>query len=45
MAFFHSAFLGDSKKYYQGPITVGVEGMLFSMPPNSKKILKKWALQ
>jgi ribonuclease Z len=45
MAFFHSAFLGDSKKYYQGPITVGVDGMLFSMPPNSTKILKKWLLQ
>jgi ribonuclease Z len=45
MAFFNSAFLGDSKKYYQGPITVGVDGMLFSMPPNSTKILKKWLLQ
>jgi ribonuclease Z len=44
MAFFHSAFLGDSRKYYRGPITVGVDGMLFSMPPNSTKILKKWML-
>jgi ribonuclease Z len=44
MAFFNSAFLGDSKKYYHGPITVGVDGMLFSMPPNSTKILKKWIL-
>ena len=45
MAFFNSAFLGDSGKYYDGPITVGVDGLLFSMPPNSTKILKKWALQ
>jgi ribonuclease Z len=45
MAFFHSAFLGDSKKYYQGPITVGVDGMLFSMLPNSTTIKKKWLLQ
>ncbi len=44
MAIFHSAFLGDSRKYYDGPITVGVEGMLFSMPPHSTKIRKKWLL-
>jgi ribonuclease Z len=44
MAFFNSAFLGDSRDYYDGPITVGVDGMLFSLPPNSTKILKKWAL-
>jgi len=45
MAFFNSAFLGNSRDYYDGPITVGVDGMLFSMPPNSTKILKKWLLQ
>jgi ribonuclease Z len=44
MAFFKSAFLGDSGDYYDGPITVGVDGMLFSMPPNSPKIQKKWLL-
>lgn len=44
MAFFNSAFIGDSRKYYDGPITVGVDGMLFSMPPNSTKILKEWML-
>jgi ribonuclease Z len=44
MAFFNSAFLGNSRDYYDGPITVGVDGMLFSMPPNSTKILKKWLL-
>ena len=45
MAFFNSAFLGDSRDYYDGPITVGVDGMLFSMPPNTTKIFKKWLLQ
>ncbi|MDX1958147.1 MAG: MBL fold metallo-hydrolase [Leptospiraceae bacterium] len=44
IAILHSTFLGDSKKYYKGPITFGVEGMLFSLPPNSKEILKKWFL-
>jgi ribonuclease Z len=44
VAFFNAAFLGDSGKYFDGPITVGVDGMLFSMPPNSTKILKKWSL-
>jgi ribonuclease Z len=45
MAFLNSAFLGDSRDYYDGPITVGVDGMLFSMPPNTTKIFKKWLLQ
>ena len=44
MAFFNSAFLGDSRDYYDGPITVGVDGMLFSLPPNSREIIKRWAL-
>jgi len=43
-AVFQSAFVGNSKKYYKGPITFGVDGLLFSMPPNSTKILKKWFL-
>jgi ribonuclease Z len=40
----HSTFLGDSRKYYQGPITIGMDGMLFSMPPNSTEILEKWII-
>ena len=44
VAILNSAFIGDSKKYYDGPITVGVEGMLFSLLPNTKKILKEWFL-
>lgn len=43
-AIFHSAFLGDSRKYYKGPITIGMDGMLFSMLPNSTKIIKQWIL-
>jgi ribonuclease Z len=31
-------FLGDSSKYYPGPITIGEDGMLFSLPVNSDKI-------
>lgn len=37
----NSLFLGDAKKYYKGPITMGVDGMLFSLPANSKKITLK----
>ncbi len=42
MNFLNSAFLGDSNQYYKGPITVGEDGMMFSMPPNSDTIIKKW---
>jgi ribonuclease Z len=35
-----SAFMGDAKKYYQGPITIGEDGMIFSLPAGNKKILK-----
>ena len=31
-------FLGDAAKYYDGPITVAVDGMLISLPVNSNKI-------
>jgi len=34
-------FLGDSSKYYPGPITVGEDGMLISLPANSDKIYLK----
>ncbi len=40
----HAAFLGKSKKYYQGPITIGTDGMLFSLPAGKSKIFKKWLL-
>ncbi|MFZ2634516.1 MAG: MBL fold metallo-hydrolase [Desulfosalsimonadaceae bacterium] len=35
----NSLFLGDAEKYYQGPITMGVDGMLFSLPANSKELI------
>ena len=38
-------FLGDAKKYYDGPITVGVDGMLISLPANSKAIETKYLLK
>jgi ribonuclease Z len=31
-------FLGDAAKYFDGPITVAVDGMLISLPVNSNKI-------
>jgi ribonuclease Z len=39
-----AAFLGDAKKPYRGPITVGEDGMLFSLPAGNQKIQKKWLL-
>jgi ribonuclease Z len=38
------AFLGNAQKLYNGPITVGEDGMLFSLPAGDKKILMKWLL-
>jgi ribonuclease Z len=38
------AFLGDAKKIYRGPITVGEDGMLFSLPVGYKQIRIKWLL-
>lgn len=40
----HSAFLGDARKIYRGPITMGVEGMLLSLPPESLDIRLGWLL-
>jgi ribonuclease Z len=34
----HKVFAGDAKKYYAGPITIGVDGMLISLPANSKEV-------
>ncbi len=44
VAALNEAFLGDAEKYYDGPITIGEDGMLFSMPSSNRKILKKWLL-
>ncbi len=35
-------FLGDAGKFFSGPITIGEDGMLFSLPAGSDQIQKKW---
>lgn len=44
LSIFNPVFMGESKKFYSGPITMGVEGMLFSMPSGTDKIIKGWLL-
>ncbi|MFY8048958.1 MAG: MBL fold metallo-hydrolase [Erythrobacter sp.] len=39
-AFFYPAFLGDAGTYFDGAITVGEDGMVFSMPPGSDAIAR-----
>jgi ribonuclease Z len=36
--FFYPAFLGDAKAHFSGPITVGEDGMLFSLPARTREI-------
>ena len=40
-----SIYLGDAGKYYRGPITLGEDGLLFSLPANDDRILVKNLLQ
>jgi ribonuclease Z len=37
----NNMYLGDAGKYYSGPIAIGEDGMLVSLPANSDKILVK----
>jgi ribonuclease Z len=37
-AFFYPAFLGDAPKRFSGPVIVGEDGMLFSLPAGRKAI-------
>jgi ribonuclease Z len=37
----YPAFLGDAAQFYDGKITVGEDGMLFSLPANSTAIDRK----
>ena len=37
-ALFYPAFLDDAANYFGGEITVGEDGMVFSLPPNSQSI-------
>ncbi len=41
----HPVFLGDSRKIFEGPITVSYDRMLFSMPVDSDEIDAQWLLQ
>lgn len=41
LRFAYPAFLGDAAKYYDRPITVGEDGMLFSLPANSVAVERK----
>jgi ribonuclease Z len=36
----YPAFIGDAAQYYQGPMTVGEDGMLFSLPAGGTTIAK-----
>jgi ribonuclease Z len=38
----HNVFLGDAKKIYKGKIDIGRDGMLISLPANSKSIKTKY---
>lgn len=40
----NKTFIGDAGKFFNGHITVAVDGLLFSLPAGNKKILKKWLL-
>lgn len=41
----NNMFLGNAAKYYKGPITVGIDGLLISLPANSDKISIKQILK
>ena len=36
-----AAFVGDARSHFDGPITVGQDGMLFSLPAGSDRIIKR----
>jgi hypothetical protein len=33
--------VGDAAQFFKGPITVGEDGMLFTLPANSTEVTKK----
>lgn len=41
LRFAYPAFLGDAAKFYDKSITVGEDGMLFSLPANSTSINRR----
>ncbi len=38
ISYLNAAYLGDAGKFYDGPITVGTDGLLFVMPADSNEI-------
>jgi len=40
----NKTFLGDAKKFFKGPVTIGVDGLLLGMPVGGQKIIEKWLL-
>jgi ribonuclease Z len=40
-AYLYPAFLGDAAARFDGPIVVGEDGMLFSLPPQSDTIIRR----
>lgn len=40
----HPAFVGDAREIYRGPITVGAEGMVFSLEPGGDDVNLGWLL-
>jgi ribonuclease Z len=38
------AFLGNTQKIFKGPLTIGEDGMLFSLPAGNQNIQMKWLL-
>ena len=37
----NDVFMGDAAKFYKGPITIGIDGLLYSLPPGSDKVEEK----
>lgn len=44
-ALLHNVFLGDARKIYKGEISIARDGMLISLPANSKSIKTKYLLR
>lgn len=38
VSYLNAAYLGDAGKFFEGPITVGTDGLLFVMPADSEVI-------
>jgi flagellar biosynthesis protein FlhB len=41
VSFAYPAFMGDAKNFYKGPMTVGEDGMLFSLPAGSTDSIRR----